>query len=226
MSDGLAALNDGRWQDALAAFDRAAHVKPDAPEVADGRARARAGQRQETVGDGLRRARDFEQREAWRDAERAYSAILTIDPESAAALEGRETAETRATLDEKIVYHLANPGRLSNPGVLADAVAALDEALEAEPSGPRLESQVARLEHLLERAATPVTVILESDHQTEVTVYRVGRLGTFTRRELHLKPGAYTIVGSRDGFRDVRLQLVVNPGSPPKPLVVRCTEGL
>ena len=85
MSDGLAALNDRRWQDALAAFDRAARMRPDAPEVADGRARAKAGQRQEALGDGLRRARDFEQREAWRDAERAYSAVLAMDPESAAA---------------------------------------------------------------------------------------------------------------------------------------------
>jgi hypothetical protein len=226
MSKGLAALNDRRWRDALAAFERAARFRPDAPEVADGRARARAGQRQETIADGLRQARELEQREAWREAERAYSEILALDPEAAAALEGLGAAETRADLDEKIEYHLANPGRLSNPEVFADAAAALDEALETVPSGTRLESQIASLEHLLELASTPVTVILESDHQTDILVYRVGRLGTFTRRELHLKPGAYTVVGSRDGYRDVRLQLVVTPGSPPEPLMVRCTEGL
>lgn len=226
MSEGLAALNDRRWQDALEAFERAARFRPDAPEVTDGRARARAGQRQETIADGLRRARELEQTEAWREAERAYSAVLALDPESADALEGQGATETRADLDERIEFHLANPARLSSSEVFADAAAALAEALETVPSGTRLESQIARLEHLLELVSTPVTVILESDHQTEVVVYRVGRLGTFTRRELHLMPGAYTVVGSRDGYRDVRLQLVVTPGSPPDPLMVRCTEGL
>ena len=226
MSEGLAALKDRRWQEAMAAFDRAADLKPGTPEVADGRARARAGQRQETLADLLRQARDLEQKEAWREAERAYSTILAIDPESADALEGQGVSESRATLDEKIEYHLANPGRLSNAEVFADTTAALDKALETVPSGPRLESQIVRLERLLELASTPITVVLESDHQTEVMVYRVGHLGAFARRELRLKPGVYTIVGSRDGYRDVRLQLVVTPGSPPEPLMVRCTEGL
>jgi tetratricopeptide (TPR) repeat protein len=226
MSEGLAALNERRWQDALAAFDRAALLKQDTPEVEDGRARARAGQRQETLADRLRQARELERKEAWREAERAYSAVLAIDPESADALEGQAVSEARAALDETIEYHLANPGRLANSEVFANAESALAQALETVPTGPRLESQVVRLEHLLELASTPVTVVLESDHQTEITVYRVGHLGTFTRRQLHLKPGAYTIVGSRDGYRDVRLQLVVTPGSPPAPLMVRCTEGL
>ena len=71
-----------------------------------------------------------------------------------------------------------------------------------------------------------MAVVLESDEYTDVVIHRVGRLGTFSRRELNLKPGAYTVVGSRDGYRDVRLRLVVPPGSPPEPLVVRCTERL
>ena len=102
----------------------------------------------------------------------------------------------------------------------------MDEALDTAPSGPRLESQIARLEALLEQASTPVAVVLESDEYTDVVVYQVGRLGTFSRHELNLKPGAYTVVGSRDGYRDVRLRLIVHPGSSPKPLAVKCTERL
>jgi len=226
MSRGLAALENHQWLAAQDAFAQASRLRPDAPEVADGLARARAGQRRESVADSLRRASDFEQNEAWREAEGMYSAVLAIDPESAPALDGRKRTETRADLDEKLEFHLANPGRLATTTVFDDATSALEEALETVPSGPRLERQIARLEAALEHASTPVTVVLESDASTEVMVYRVGSLGTFTRRELNLKPGAYTVVGSRPGYRDVRLQLVVTPGSPPKPLVVRCTESL
>jgi len=226
MSNGLAALENRQWYAAQDAFARASRLRPDAPEVADGLARARAGQRRESVADSLRQARELEQREAWREAEKMYSAVLAIDPESAPAIDGRKRTDTRATLDEKLEFHLANPGRLSTATVFDDAASSLEEALETVPSGSRLERQIARLEVLLEQVSTPVAVVLESDAQTEIIVYRVGRLGTFTRRELNLKPGAYTVVGSRSGYRDVRLQLVVTPGSPPKPLVVRCTEGL
>jgi tetratricopeptide (TPR) repeat protein len=226
MSDSLAALDRRQWETALSALDRASKLKPGAPEVADGIARANAGQRREKIEEGIRTAQALEAREAWREAERTYTAVLTIDPESAQALDGQSRAEDRAALDEKIGYHLANPGRLATDKVFSDASAALDEALETVPSGPRLEAQIARLERLLEHVSTPVEVVLESDEMTEVLVYRVGRLGTFSRRQLTLKPGAYTVVGSRSGFRDVRFQLVVTPGSKPEPLVVRCTEGL
>jgi hypothetical protein len=226
MSEGLAALEHQQWQVARSAFDRASRLKPGAPEVADGLARATAGQRLETIADGIGRARELESREAWREAEQTYSAVLAVDPESAAALVGQRQADGRATLDEKLEYYLSNPGRLLTPEMFADAASAIEAARETDPNGARLESQIARLDALLEQASTPVAVVLESDAMTNVLVYRVGQMGAFTRRELNLKPGAYTVVGTRDGYRDVRLQLVVVPGTPPNPLVVRCTERL
>ena len=226
MSEGLEALENGRWQAAHSAFETASRLRPGAPEVADGLARARAGQRRESVAVNLRQAGEFEREESWREAEELYRAVLEIDPESAAALAGHRRTKARADLDEKLEFHLANPGRLSTAKVFDDASTNLEEARDATPKGPRLESQISRLEVVLERASTPVAVVLESDSLTDVLVYRVGRLGSFTRRELSLKPGTYTVVGSRRGFRDVRLQLVVTPDSPPKPLTIRCTERL
>ena len=226
MSEGLTALENRRWQAAQSAFEQASRLRPGTPEVADGLARAMAGQRLETVADSLRRARELERSEAWREAERTFSALLAIDPESAEAIDGRRRTDSRARLDEKIEFHLATPGRLSTPEVFSDAASALEEALDTAPSGPRLELQIAHLETLLELASTPVAVVLESDENTDVVVHRVGRMGTFSRRELSLKPGTYTVVGSRDGYRDVRLRLVVPPGSSPKPLAVKCTERL
>ncbi len=226
MSDGLEALENGQWQAAHDAFERAARLRPGAPEVADGLARARAGKRRQSVADNLRQAGELEKREAWREAERLYQAVLEMDAESAAALAGHDRTRARADLDEKLEFHIANPDRLSTAAVFDDASTCLEEAMDTTPKGPRLEAQISRLEAALERASTPVAVVLESDSLTDVMVYRVGRLGSFTRRELKLKPGAYTVVGSRSGYRDVRLQLVVHPDSPPEPLVVRCTESL
>jgi len=68
--------------------------------------------------------------------------------------------------------------------------------------------------------------VVVSDNLTEVVIYRVDRLGVFPRRELKLRPGTYTAVGSREGFRDVRVRFEVSPGGPSQQVTVVCTEKL
>jgi hypothetical protein len=226
VSEGLAAVDHRQWGVARTAFERAARLRPGTPEVADGLRRVEAGERLQSIAEDLRRARELEGEEAWQEAAEMYSSVLAIDPRSAEGLTGKRRTAARVALDEKLEFHIANPNRLTTPAVQQDAAEVLDAARTTTPGGPRLASQITRLATLLELATTPVMVVLESDEMTAVTVYRVGRLGTFARRELRLAPGMYTVVGTRDGFRDVRLQLVVDPATPLSPLLVRCTERL
>jgi len=226
MSEGLEALEGGRWEEARSALERAARLKPGAPEVADALARVAAGQRREAISARIQRALELERGEAWREAEETYATVLTMDPEAAEALTGHERASYRADLDEKLDYHLRNPGRLTSPQVLEDASALLEEVRGVSPGGPRVSDQMNRLERLIETASTPVPVIFESDNLTEIMVLRVGRIGAFTRHELSLRPGTYTAVGSRAGFRDIRVRFRVAPGVSKKPVVIRCTDGI
>jgi tetratricopeptide (TPR) repeat protein len=226
MSEGLKSIEDGRWEEARSALELAARLSPGAPEVADALARAAAGQRREEIAARIQQTLALEKSETWHEAEKTFRAVLAVDPEAAAALEGHERASYRADLDDKLDYHLRNPGRLTSPVVLEDASTLLEEAWGVRPAGPRLAEQMKRLEQLIETASTPVPVVLESDNLTEIMVHRVGRLGTFSRHELSLRPGTYTAVGSRAGFRDVRVRFAVAPGTPQKPVVIRCTDAI
>jgi hypothetical protein len=69
-----------------------------------------------------------------------------------------------------------------------------------------------------------VSAVFESDGLTAVSLQRVGAIGAFRRKELRLKPGRYVVTGSRDGYRDVRREFTVLPGSTPVVVEVRCTE--
>ena len=69
-------------------------------------------------------------------------------------------------------------------------------------------------------------MVIESDGLTELTLSRVGRLGTLTRRSLELLPGSYTLTGSRRGYRDVRRQFSVTPGAPAPVVSLRCEEAM
>ena len=226
MSEGLQAMEQGQWAAANAALDRAARIKPDAPEVIDAQADVKAKQRRAAITESIRRAFESERAEKWSEAIDEYSKVLAADPESAAALEGHDRAKARADLDEKLEYHLHNPGRLTTPSVLEDATDLLQEALQINPGGPRIAAQSQRLQALVEIASKPLPVTLESDNLTEVTVYKVGRLGAFATRQLQLRPGTYTAVGSRAGYRDVRVRFAVMPGAVDQQVVIRCTEGL
>ena len=92
--------------------------------------------------------------------------------------------------------------------------------------GPRLEDQKKELSRLLKRAATPLPVRLISDNLTEVSVFKVGRFGTFANRHLELLPGNYVAVGIRPGYRDVRVEFRVAPEVDMVPIVVQCEEQI
>jgi hypothetical protein len=100
-------------------------------------------------------------------------------------------------------------------------LAALDREAAA---GPRIAQERQRLDAALKRATNKVTVRLSSDNATEVTLQRVGPLGRFQDREVALTPGTYTLVGSRPGYKDVRVEVIVDPDAPAQRVFVACEE--
>ena len=155
-----------------------------------------------------------------------YDAALAVDPHVSFAIEGRLRAVQRAVLAERLDAQLASPQRLASEPVAREAEALLERARGIEPPGPRLSVQIAALDQALATARTAQVVVIESDGLTEITVSRVGRLGTLTRRTLELRPGEYTARGSRRGYRDVRRGFTVTAGTVTPPVVVRCEEAL
>ncbi len=226
MSEGLTALERKDYSAAREAFARAAALEPGSAQSADGLARAEVGARLAELSTLRERALAFEAQEDWRAAAERYDAALELDPAVEFALAGSARGRRRAELDDRIELHLAKPERMSSDEVLREAAAVLEQASEIDPRSPPLEQQRQRLAAVVTAFSTPVTATLESDQLTEVTVYKVGRLGTFGRRDLDLRPGTYTVVGSRRGYRDVRRQLVIEPGAPPRPLAIRCEEQI
>jgi len=79
---------------------------------------------------------------------------------------------------------------------------------------------------MLARAGRAVAVTLSSDTETRVTLLKVARLGEFAEKELELRPGEYTAVGVRRGYRDVRKTFTVDPDAPPQTIHIACTEPI
>ena len=152
--------------------------------------------------------------------------MLELDSTVAAANEGVTRVSPRAALNEQLELYLTQPERLFSQPVRAAAYQSLERAKAIANPGPVLQGQISKLSEWLARANAPVAVALQSDNQTQVTIYRVGVLGAFDQRSLELVPGTYTVVGTRPGYRDVRRQINVVPGAPLEPIVIRCEDRI
>lgn len=222
MAAGLLALDGSDFAAAREAFKRAAAERAGSPEAADGLARAERGLRTQAIAEHQQLADDAAQAEDWHTASKHYGQVLELDPALAVAQRGRALAESRATLGDRLAAHLGTPQRLTTAAVRGDAEALLERANEVDEPGPVLQRQITALTEAITAYSIPIQVVLLSDDETTVEIYRVGVQGMFQRRQLELLPGTYTVVGRRKGYQDVRAELQVVPGETPEPLTIRC----
>ena len=226
MSRGLAAMADGRAGQARSAFEQALAMRPgsrEAQDALDGLARNEQARGLQAL---TAQALAAEQAERWDEAKQAWSGALALEPTLEPARAGLERSLPRLELDQRIDAFIRQPEKLWTPAGRASARSAV--AAAADAAGPRTEltRRVAQLSALSEASQTPVKVQLRSDGVTDVVIYRVGQMGRFEAREVELLPGRYAVVGSRRGYRDVRRDLEIAPGSTPGPVVVRCEEPI
>ena len=226
MTEGLSALAEGDYPGARAAFRMAQQLKPESQEPADGLLQVDQGLRLDRIAALEAQAQSYEQTEEWQAAVETYAALLEIDADVLFAQQGLARAEQMTALHKRLDDYLADPDRLSVPATMRAATTLVVDITRMASIGPRLSDQRDELSRLLKRAATPLSVQLVSDNMTDVSIYKVGKLGSFATHELQLRPGTYVAVGSRQGYRDVRLEFRVGPEIESRPIVVRCEEAI
>ncbi len=226
MAEALAALGRKDYAVARAAYERAGRLRPDAPEVHDGLEQVGRALGDREIETHLEAARQAERDERWSDALAEYRKSLALDANILAAQQGVERAEPRAQLEAELAAWLGRPERVFSSEMRGAARATLAKASAVPDPGPVLSRQIAEVRSLVESAELPVRVAIASDNLTDVTIYRVGRLGAFEHRAMDLLPGRYTAVGTRAGYRDVRREFTILPGREPPALVIRCEEPI
>jgi hypothetical protein len=226
MSEGLDALAAGDYLAARAAFRVAQQLIPESPEPADGLLQVDLGLKLDNISILEQEAESLVEDEHWEAAATTYDEILKIDPNLSFAIDGLAHAREMGALHQQLDEYISDPDRLSVPSVQQKATLLVVDITRMPDIGPRLAAQRDELSRLLKRAVTPIPVALVSDNLTNVSVYRVGNLGNFTKRQLELRPGTYVAVGIRPGFRDVRREFRVAPEIDMQPVVVRCEEQI
>jgi eukaryotic-like serine/threonine-protein kinase len=223
---GFAALGAGRLTEARTDFQQALAYRPQGSEATEGLQRVDAAMQASQIAALRQQAASLEQQEHWGQAMAVYDTALQQDPSLAFAKRGKARDKARIALSEALQSIIDHPAQLVDQSVRDEAVALLQRAREATPSGPVLQSQTERLAQLLPLLDRPVLLNLISDNATQVTIPSIGVFGTFGRREIRLKPGTYTVIGTRDGYRAVHQEFTVEPGQQAMTLMVSCSAPI
>ncbi len=226
MSDGYAALDEGHFSQARSEFNKAAQLAPGSAEATSALKDVRSAETAHRLSSLQRSGQAYETKEQWQEAVAAFEQALQIDDSLTFAQEGLKRSRARNQLDQQFHTIIDQPERLSDKEVAEATAKLLRQATTISPRGPVLQQQLEQLEALLQQANTTIAVILRSDMETEVTLRKVARLGRFQQQEITLRPGTYTAVGTRDGYRDVRRTFTVSHDSAPPNVVVACTEQI
>jgi serine/threonine protein kinase len=239
VGSGFAALGAGRLDDAHDAFAKARALRPNGVEASEGLRRVGAALSAKGFALLRQRAAGLEAQERWDEAVQAYDAALQADPSLVFAQEGKNRAAARAQLGAAMQALIDRPERLSSQSVREQARTLIQTANEQTSSGPVLRSQIARLGLLLpdyEKSARsdasradmdkPVRLSLVSDNATEVAIPSIGQFGTFAKRDIQLRPGRYTVIGTRDGYRDVRRDITIAAGQESQTISVSCSDPI
>lgn len=227
MSSGYSALDQGDFKLAKEKFKYAKLLKPTAKAPSEAIVQVDNKKSAYLISKALIQANGFENEEMWSEASRDYQHVLNIDNSVIEARVGLLRSSARLNLDKQMNKTIAQPNRLKYDPVYQEALNLLADAKMIKKPGPILQQKITLLEKILMLSNTEVSVQLESDNLTSITLYQVGVLGTFSRKDIQLKPGSYTLVGTRDGYRDVRREFQVN-ASPEKEsstsVQIRCED--
>jgi tetratricopeptide (TPR) repeat protein len=226
MSEGYAALDEGRYNNARTAFRQAATLQSGSTEAASALQEVETAETARKLGSLDSRGKRYEQGEQWQKAVDTYKEAQKTDSSVLFASEGLQRSRGRAQLNRDLQTVLDEPDRLANTSVAQGAARLLERARTVSPRGTVLTGQIAQLDSLLAEANREYDITLRSDGETEIIVYKVARLGRFTQRELTLRPGTYTAVGTRDGYRDVRRQFTIKRNGIAAPVNIVCSEPI
>ena len=225
MTAGYGAMEAKAFDNAEQQFQSAARLIPGAPEPGAALIELEQARTQNTLLGLREQGTQAEREERWADAMGLYQQALEIDALMLFATEGVARAEPRADLDTRLETMPKERDRLIDARIMRLAQETLAEAEAIADPGPRLQAQISEARDTLAYASTPVAVTMTSDGLTDITLLRVRRLGTLAEQTLSLRPGVYTAVGIRNGYRDVRIKFEVRPDQQ-NTVAVRCVETI
>lgn len=227
LAEATKAEAEGRFADAIKALEAAIALKPTAEQqkrlvaLKEQYKAVRLEQLLVTGFDALKAGRY----EAARDL---YKEAIALAPESKEARTGLEKASSLYLANIRYTQNIANASKYIKEGRYPLAAKFFNDAMASRPSTVP-PSQIAaeqKLRSTIDEQSQEVSVTVESDKRTYVSIIGVLPPDRFKDTELNLFPDVYTVKGTRSGYKSVEIELKVDATKQNQTITVECTEKL
>lgn len=183
-----------------------------------------------------KQADNQEANEQWQKALNSYKKIIDYDPDTTGAKTNLQRVKNYINLNQLLDNIVLKPQRLQNEKVLEKSknnLIIIKVELEQKrklmhpiEQTPKLLKKIALAEKIVNQASEKIILIIKSDNETDIVIYKVGKFGKLKEKKVILRPGQYTIVGSRPGYRDFRKKINISASDTSHTIDVQCQEKI
>ena len=161
-------------------------------------------------------------------ARNIYKEAVALAPDSKEARNGLEKASSLYLANIRYRQNVAAAEKYLKEGRFPLAAKLFNEAMSSRPSkvAPGQRAEEARIRSTLEAQSNEVTVTIESDNRTYVSIIGVLPPNRFREEKLKLFPDVYKVRGTRSGYESVEFDLKVDATKPNPKITVECTERI
>jgi len=236
ISQILEDLENNNLQEAQKGYKIARSLSPSDPVVNDIKIRIEKKIKSLAISKLQRKAANQERKEKWTAALTSFREILKYDPDTSSAIMSEQRIKLYIKLNKLLEQISSKPERLQNENVLKSSkktLAYIDSELTQKQTilyplvkTPILEKKINATKIVLKEASVEIPVTIKSDNETDIIIYKVKKFGKLIEKTILLRPGRYTIVGSRMDYRDYRKILQIKASDRKVIIDVRCREKI
>ena len=226
MSEGFNALNKNEFSLAREVFNEALITYPNRSDVREALVQLETRQTSFQISTKIAIAESEEKKENWQKALEIYESVLLQDSTLTDIQAKLINIRIRAQLDKNIQNFIYNPLTLSSESNYQSAKSLLLNAKRINNQGVKLKNQILKLSNIIEDSRKLFNINLLSDQKTEITIFKIGTIGLVEKYTMSLVPGKYIAQGRRSGFRDKRVEFVIEPSQTVKNITVICSEKI
>jgi len=162
----------------------------------------------------------------YENARDIYKEAVALDANSKEARNGYEKASSLYLANIRYSQNIANARKFVKEGRFPMAAKFFNDAISSRPSNvpPSQLAEEKRIREILDAQNSEVSITIESDKKTYVSIIGVLPPDRFKETDLNLYPDVYKVRGTRAGYETVEIELKVDASKPNQTITVKCTE--
>ena len=234
ISSTLNAIEKKQFNLARKKLQAARNIKPDEAILKELQQRINTGIKQSLISSLTKKAAKAERLEQWQNALNYYNKIIKIDADINSILVKYKRTQLYIKLNTILDNIINKPQRLQNNIVFEQAkkslkninhkINNLQSGLYLLQQTPKLAKKINKTESIIKKASAIVIVTIFSDNLTDIIIKKISHPGLLIEEKLTIRPGKYIIKGSRDGYKDIREELIIHSTDKHRSITIKCTE--